>query len=72
MSKTAKTPAADYQHQRGEIKDNKLKAILQSPLFHCRVVKAKKGKGSYRRQERHNNRYKTGRCDENNALIVFG
>jgi len=50
MSNTSKTPAADYQHQRGEIKDNKLKAVLTSPLFRTRVVKAKKGKGSYNRK----------------------
>ncbi len=50
MSNTPKTPAAEYQHQRGEIKDNKLKAVLTSPLFRTRVVKAKKGKGSYNRK----------------------
>ena len=39
-----------HDHQRGDIQDNMLKAVVTSPLFRTRVVKAKKGKGSYNRQ----------------------
>lgn len=38
-----------YQHKRGEIKENAVKAILHDPLFSQRIVRPKKGKGSYRR-----------------------
>lgn len=41
-----------HQHQRGEIQDNMLKAVITSPLFRTRVVKAKKGKGSYNRHDK--------------------
>lgn len=47
-----------YVYQRGEIKDNALKALVTDKLFSTRVVKAKKGKGSYRRKERFGNDYK--------------
>ena len=36
--------------QRGEIKDNALKALVTSPALRPKVVKAKKGKGSYSRK----------------------
>lgn len=42
-----------HDHQRGEIKDNALKALVTSPLFQTRVEKAKKGKGSFRRKAKH-------------------
>ncbi|HHF2970392.1 ribosome alternative rescue factor ArfA [Vibrio sp. HS-50-1] len=38
---------------RGEIKDNALKAVVTSQLFRTRVVKAKKGKGSFSRKMKH-------------------
>ncbi|MDF2152770.1 ribosome alternative rescue factor ArfA [Vibrio sp. CAU 1672] len=38
---------------RGEIKDNALKAVVTSKLFRARVVKAKKGKGSFNRKAKH-------------------
>ncbi|AVF64267.1 ribosome alternative rescue factor ArfA [Vibrio alginolyticus] len=38
---------------RGEIKDNALKAVVTSQLFQTRVVKAKKGKGSFSRKMKH-------------------
>jgi len=41
-----------HQHQRGEIQDNMLKAVITSRLFRTRVVKAKKGKGSYNRHDK--------------------
>lgn len=45
-----------HEHQRGEIKDNAIKALVTSPLFKSRVEKAKKGKGSFRRKEKHQGR----------------
>ncbi|KAF7774537.1 hypothetical protein PCIT_a0997 [Pseudoalteromonas citrea] len=42
-----------YAHQRGEIKDNALKALVTSPLFKTKVEKAKKGKGSFKRKAKH-------------------
>ncbi|WP_290620492.1 MULTISPECIES: ribosome alternative rescue factor ArfA [unclassified Arsukibacterium] len=44
-------PAA-AEHGRGEIRDNAIKALVTSKLFQTRVVKAKKGKGSYNRKGR--------------------
>ncbi|RXJ74668.1 ribosome alternative rescue factor ArfA [Veronia nyctiphanis] len=41
-----------YQHQRGEIKDNALKALVTDKLFRARVERPKKGKGSYSRKGR--------------------
>ncbi|MFD2178117.1 ribosome alternative rescue factor ArfA [Veronia pacifica] len=41
-----------YQHHRGEIKDNALKALVTDRLFRVRVEKPKKGKGSYSRKGR--------------------
>ncbi|NVC64272.1 alternative ribosome-rescue factor A [Vibrio sp. 05-20-BW147] len=38
---------------RGVIKDNALKAVVTSQLFRTRVVKAKKGKGSFQRKAKH-------------------
>ncbi|HHF3269711.1 MULTISPECIES: alternative ribosome-rescue factor A [Vibrio] len=47
----------ELQHEtdfgRGEIKDNALKAVVTSQLFRTRVVKAKKGKGSFSRKMKH-------------------
>lgn len=42
-----------YAHQRGEIKQSAVKALVTDPLFKCRVEKNRKGKGSYRRNEKH-------------------
>lgn len=38
---------------RGEIKDNALAALVTSKAFRPQVVKAKKGKGSYQRKDKH-------------------
>ncbi|WP_102795674.1 ribosome alternative rescue factor ArfA [Bowmanella denitrificans] len=46
-----------YEHERGIIKDNALKALVTSKLFSTRVVKAKKGKGSYSRKGRNSKDY---------------
>lgn len=42
-----------YLHQRGEIKESAIKALVTDPLFKIRVEKNRKGKGSYRRNEKH-------------------
>ncbi|SQI35167.1 Alternative ribosome-rescue factor A [Leminorella richardii] len=42
-----------YQHKKGKIQHNALEALLHDPLFHQRVEKAAKGKGSYRRRDKH-------------------
>ncbi len=42
-----------HDHQRGEIKDNAIKALVTSALFKTKVEKNKKGKGSYRRKAKH-------------------
>ncbi|QLB18963.1 alternative ribosome-rescue factor A [Mannheimia granulomatis] len=44
-----------YAHQRGEIKESAVKALVTDPLFKSRVEKNRKGKGSYRRHEKHKN-----------------
>ncbi|HGO5856670.1 TPA: alternative ribosome-rescue factor A [Mannheimia haemolytica] len=43
----------DYLHQRGQIKESTVKALVTDPLFRQRVERNRKGKGSYRRQEKH-------------------
>ncbi len=39
-----------YQHQRGQINDNALEALLTDPLFRQRIEKSRKGKGSFQRK----------------------
>lgn len=58
MAKTKSNPqpnelVQDTEFGRGEIKDNALKAVVTSQLFRTRVVKAKKGKGSFNRKAKH-------------------
>ncbi len=58
MGRLTLNPQLNEYHQetefvRGEIKDNALKAVVKSPLFQMRVVRAKKGKGSFRRKMKH-------------------
>ncbi|MFH0274821.1 alternative ribosome-rescue factor A [Vibrio jasicida] len=58
MATKKPTPQLNECHQdtefgRGEIKDNALKAVVTSQLFKTRVVKAKKGKGSFNRKAKH-------------------
>jgi alternative ribosome-rescue factor len=54
------TPDVIYAHQRGEIKDNHLHALLSDPLFRSRVEPSKKGKGSYQRKAKHGQRWEPG------------
>ncbi|WP_318493523.1 alternative ribosome rescue factor ArfA [Photobacterium leiognathi] len=49
----------DYEHERGVISDNKLKAIITSKLFKTRQFKNIKGKGSYTRKSKHKTAYKS-------------
>jgi alternative ribosome-rescue factor len=42
-----------YQHQKGQIKDNAIEALLHDPLFRQRVEQNQKGKGSYRRKDKY-------------------
>lgn len=43
-----------YQHSRGQIRDNAIEALLHDPLFRQRIEQKQKGKGSFRRKEKHN------------------
>ncbi|KKO45140.1 hypothetical protein WG68_11980 [Arsukibacterium ikkense] len=54
--------SAACEHGRGDIRDNALKALVTSKLFQPKVVKAKKGKGSYQRK---------GRNSKDYALVVL-
>lgn len=42
-----------YLHQRGEIKESAVKALVTDPLFRHKVERNRKGKGSYRRNEKY-------------------
>lgn len=42
-----------YQHRKGKINDNALEALLHDPLYRQRVERNQKGKGSYRRKDKH-------------------
>ncbi|WP_428981809.1 alternative ribosome-rescue factor A, partial [Mannheimia indoligenes] len=46
-----------YLHQRGDIQESAVKALVTDPLFKMRVEKNRKGKGSYRRNEKHKKHY---------------
>lgn len=53
---TVDNNATEVEFGRGQIKDNALKAIVTSCLFKAKVGKAKKGKGSFRRNMKHKGR----------------
>lgn len=42
-----------YQHKKGVIRDNAIEALLHDPLFRIRIEVNQKGKGSYRRKDKH-------------------
>ncbi|HGO5822504.1 TPA: alternative ribosome-rescue factor A [Mannheimia haemolytica] len=42
-----------YHHSRGEIKESAVKALVTDPLFRHKIERNRKGKGSYRRTEKH-------------------
>lgn len=52
------TLASQTDIGRGSIKDNFLAAIVTSKMYKLQVVKAKKGKGSFQRKEKHKGSYK--------------
>ncbi|WGE90041.1 alternative ribosome-rescue factor A [Actinobacillus arthritidis] len=51
MKKTLETMG--YQHNRGEIHESAIKALVTDPLFKSRVERNRKGKGSYQRNAKH-------------------
>ncbi|WP_294088083.1 alternative ribosome-rescue factor A [uncultured Actinobacillus sp.] len=50
-------PHLSYEHQRGEIKQSAIKALVTDPLFKQRVERNRKGKGSYQRNDKHRKGY---------------
>nr|WP_113868988.1 alternative ribosome-rescue factor A [Brenneria salicis]NMN90356.1 alternative ribosome-rescue factor [Brenneria salicis ATCC 15712 = DSM 30166]RBP58543.1 alternative ribosome-rescue factor [Brenneria salicis ATCC 15712 = DSM 30166]RLM29918.1 hypothetical protein BHG07_13665 [Brenneria salicis ATCC 15712 = DSM 30166] len=42
-----------YRHKRGKIQNNAIEALLHDPLFRERIEVNVKGKGSYRRKDKH-------------------
>lgn len=63
---------SQYQHTKGQIKDNAIEALLHDPLFRQRVEKNKKGKGSYMRKGKHGNRELGGQWQESKSLFTTG
>ncbi|MDG6882659.1 Alternative ribosome-rescue factor A [Phocoenobacter uteri] len=61
----------NYNHQRGEIKESVIKAMVTDPLFRTRIVKSKKGKGSYQRNEKHRKAVLKGESPFKNILVRF-
>lgn len=59
-----------YQHKKGTIRDNALEALLHDPLFKTRIEANKKGKGSYRRKDKHVAREASGKADFTTGLLV--
>lgn len=47
------TIMSGYQHKKGIIRDNAIEALLHDPLFKVRIEANVKGKGSYRRKDKH-------------------
>lgn len=65
---------ANYQHRKGVIRDNALEALLTDPLFKPRIEVNVKGKGSYRRKEKHGkkgNWEASGKCELNHLPLAF-
>ncbi|MDU4130028.1 alternative ribosome-rescue factor A [Pantoea sp.] len=42
-----------YQHTKGQIRDNAIEALLHDPLFRQRIEQKQKGKGSFKRKDKH-------------------
>lgn len=62
----------EYQHKKGTIRDNALEALLHDPLFKTRIEANKKGKGSYRRKDKHLAREASGKADFTTGLLLSG
>lgn len=58
MEKSGKS--TNYAHQRGEIQDCAIKALVTDKLFRRRVERNRKGKGSYQRNAKHRKGDKNG------------
>ncbi|MXP50722.1 alternative ribosome-rescue factor A [Pantoea sp. Eser] len=42
-----------YQHTKGQIRDNAIEALLHDPLLRQRIEQKQKGKGSFKRKDKH-------------------
>lgn len=63
-----------YRHTKGQIQDNAIEALLHDPLFRQRVEKNTKGKGSYRRKDKHakgGNWEACGKLSSDNLPLAF-
>lgn len=49
-----------YLHQRGEIQESAIKALVTDKLFRQRVERNRKGKGSYQRKAKYHKGYDKG------------
>lgn len=56
-----------FEHNKGKIKDNAIKALVKSNLCKHKVFKNKKGKGSYSRK---NVKYKNNGCLNGNHYFI--
>lgn len=54
--KAAVSSAQQVDIGKGKIKHNHLAALVTSKVFKSQVVKAKKGKGAYKRKDKHKGR----------------
>lgn len=53
LPQTTKEVSCKTEIDRGEIKDNFLAALVTSKVYKMRVIRAKKGKGSFKRKSKH-------------------
>lgn len=63
-----------YRHTKGQIQENAIEALLHDPLFRQRVEKNTKGKGSYRRKDKHTKGGSweaSGKLSNNNLPLAF-
>lgn len=66
-----------YQHKKGTIHHNALVALLHDPMFKARIEVNQKGKGSFRRKDKHGkkgNWEASGQCANSvftTGLVVF-
>lgn len=67
----SKTTDYEYDHQRGQIQDNAIKALVTDKLFRSRVEKNRKGKGSYQRNAKHRKAYDRGENPFKSILLEW-
>ncbi|AHG86557.1 ribosome alternative rescue factor ArfA [Bibersteinia trehalosi] len=63
--------ANSYAHGRGEIKESAVKALVTDRLFHSRVERKRKGKGSYQRNAKHRKAEGQNETPFKNAQIAY-